>query len=170
MRAFVAARFERNGQIEELCEQLRSDSGIRIVPDSQRHVTLLFFQDLEDTAVEPLCRAIKSIGEKKFSSYSKGLTGFPHPRRSRVLVLLLESPELGKIHGFVSEASPKNFDRKEFRSHITLARARRGPFDSTQYEKYGNGIEVKFTEIALMKSELTPQGPVYTELCSLQLM
>ncbi len=170
LRAFVAAHFEKNDMLAGIINRLSADGRIRTVPENQRHVTLLFFKDIDGSEVQGVCDALKSIRMAKFSSTSAGVTGFPYPKRSRVVVLLLDSPELKEIHSHVVQGAPGKFDRKDFRAHITLARSRNRPADAGDYEKLGHGIEIKFTDVALVKSELTPQGPVYTEICSVQLM
>lgn len=170
MRAFIAAHFEKNMELDGLFETLSSDRRIRIVPEEQWHVTLLFFEDLESSRADQICGMLSSLNGGEFTPVSMGISGFPDPKRARVVVLLLDSPDLIRIKEKISSGSPGEFNRKEFRPHITLARSRKEPADVRNYVELGHGLKLHFNDISLMKSELTPHGPVYTRICGIQLM
>ena len=72
-------------------------------------------------------------------------------------------------HAHIEQAlDPLGFERENrpFRAHLTLARFRGGDFEAAgalkgDEESFGTQ---KMEEIVLYKSELRPQGPIYTPL------
>lgn len=170
MRAFVAATYDKSQEIENLVDSLTPRSDIRTVRSDQRHVTLLFFAEMSETDSRKMCSLISKLKPDHFTARAIGITGFPKPGRANVAVLLLNSPELEKIHQILSEDSMEKSERKAFKPHITLARSKRKPADVTDFLDRGSGIEIKFNGIVLFRSELTPEGPIYTEICRRQLM
>lgn len=170
MRAFIAVTFRKSSGLSTVFEMLSRNNTVRLVGENQRHVTLLFFPDINEQDSMQICSAMSSVVKPAFTSRSLGITGFPIARRANVVVLVLDSPELVSLHEALAEKSPQKFDVKPFRPHITLARSRRRPADVREYEKSGVGIDVAFERISLFRSVLTPEGPVYTEICGYQLM
>ncbi len=170
MRGFIASLYRKSAQVDRIAENLGGDRSIRTVREGQRHVTMLFFPEITGEEAESICRAVSEIRSKGFSSRTSGVTGFPSPRRANVLVLLIDSPELVEIQNTLARKCPAKFDQKKFRPHITLARSRGRPADVSKYEKLGKNIELDFESVVFYRSELTPEGPVYTEICSTQLI
>jgi RNA 2',3'-cyclic 3'-phosphodiesterase len=149
---------------------------VRWVRPEAIHLTLKFFGDIPESAVVDIAAVVEKAvaGVAPFFLEIGGAGVFPDQRRPQVLWLgmngdvprllglqqVLEG-ELGKV-GFPAEERP-------FRPHLTLARIKssRGLTGLERALEKGEGYAAgQFTAsgIALLRSELTPQGAVYTKL------
>jgi len=149
---------------------------LRWVRPEAIHLTLKFFGDIPESAVADIAAVVEpaAAGAAPFSLAIGGAGVFPDQRRPRVLwlgmngdvprLLLFQQgleAELGRI-GFPAEERP-------FRPHLTLARIKspRGLAGLERAlekgEEYGAG-EFTASGIALIRSELTPRGAMYTKL------
>lgn len=170
MRAFLAALYRRNESIERVAEKISGNSNVRIIPENRRHVTLFFFADMSKSESENVCSALQSLNRSKFTANSKGISGFPDPGKARVVVLLLDSPDLIEIRGYLEKFSIGKYDNKKFTPHITVARSSRSPVNVSRYMNEGNGMKLEFTSISLIESDLSGGFPKYREICKAQLM
>ena len=109
-----------------------------------------------------------------------GLGGFPNIARAGVLWCGIRSDikKLRTIHGVIENFSRScgfPAEHRPFTPHVTLARIRRGKKMTTRLIDYCNESidrnygKSAFNEIALYSSMLTPQGSIYTCLCSVTL-
>jgi 2'-5' RNA ligase len=149
---------------------------VRWVRPEAIHLTLKFFGDIPETAVECIAgiveKAVAGAGPLTFSICRTGV--FPDQRRPRILWLGMDGdvPRLLRfqkeiegglgIAGFPAEERP-------FRPHLTLARIKspRGLTGLERALEKGEGYAAgQFTAagIGLIRSELTPRGAVYTKL------
>lgn len=177
MRAFVAIEISeaiRNALGELLAELRAHDAPVKWVRPENLHLTLKFLGDVsEESAPRAVEILRKCAGEvAPFEMAVKGAGGFPNLKRPRVLfVEAHDSPararELARLlNREMTRAGVPREDRP-FRSHITLGRIRRprplGPTAETlaaAAERSFGSMTVE--RITLMKSDLTPGGPIYT--------
>ena len=135
----------------ELSEKLW---GLRVVAKENLHLTICFIgEENEETVSEKL----SGIGFEKFKVRLKGIGKFG----KNVVWLGAESEELKALAEKVCGALGIE---QEFSGHLTLARSSKkgnffGCFDRIRGNELDEEFEVK--NFSLMKSTLTPAGPVY---------
>ncbi|MEK6892493.1 MAG: RNA 2',3'-cyclic phosphodiesterase [Nanoarchaeota archaeon] len=169
MRLFVAIDFnELKDYFVDLQKHLPSNAKLSLVKSF--HLTLKFLGDVQPNNVDEIIDNLKKI---KFNTFSVNLDSigiFPTENYIRVVWVGL-SPEEKIIElQKQTDESLKNLFKKEkdFKAHITLARVRypadkKSFVDGIKKIKVENKrIEIK--DFRLVKSTLTPQGPVYEDL------
>jgi len=188
IRSFIAIELpdELKAEIKRVQAKLKSDgeAGVKWVDPRGIHLTLKFLGDVAADRIDEITGAIRVAvqGISPFRLEVKGLGVFPNLNRVRVVWVGL-SGELDKLiqlaRSIETNVSPLGFptESREFTPHLTLARVGdRVPPDerqqlgqliaSTKFEAK-SAIEVK--AINLMKSQLTPQGAIYSRLNSVEL-
>lgn len=178
-RAFLALTLPEEGLAgaSAVAEALRAhlgDRDVRWVDPGNLHLTLRFFGDLDE---RDLARA-RTIVRELDGGYAalpvawERLGAFPSPARVQVIWLGLRDPDGGVDH-LAAEVDRRirqaGFGRadKPFKSHATLGRVRQGR--RVSLERMSERLTIPATAfsiatIVLMKSTLTPHGPVYTPL------
>ena len=150
----------------------RLGAGVKWVARDNLHITVRFLGEVEDSLAEGLAEVGGEVARATapFSFPLTGLGAFPTPRRARVIwagpgepsppfAQLARRVEAGvQALGFPPE-------RKEAVAHITLARLK-PPRDvaAALSEIAVPELEVEVHSLTLMRSRLTPQGPIYTPL------
>lgn len=178
-RAFLALELpdEAHAAAADTIERLRAEIGARdvkwVAPENL-HITLRFFGSLEAADIARVRAEVRQL-DGRFAGIATGwseLGAFPNPRRPQVIWLGL-SDEGGALKALAREVNGRlvraGFGRadKPFRAHVTVGRVRRGrriawPTASDCLTISAPGFSIQ--QIALLKSTLTPQGPVYTPL------
>jgi RNA 2',3'-cyclic 3'-phosphodiesterase len=141
------------------------------------HVTLLFLGEVEMTTVPKICEVVaRATGEHATFPMTIEHAGcFPNPRRPRVLWAGVGqgAQEIITLHdaleGPLLELGCYRREGRKYTPHVTLGRVkgeRHGGDLSAVLAKYADwkGGETSVSEIHVMGSELTPDGPVYTVL------
>lgn len=148
---------------------------LKWVSGNALHITLKFLGEQQKLLIADLMRSFEerllSSGQDTIALSSSVLGAFPNLRAAQTLfaglcgdLLSLEAivsmiEDVSAEHGIPREARP-------FKPHITLARTRRDetvhipPEGATLFGKK----EWLATSVTLMKSMLTPAGPLYTPL------
>ena len=175
MRTFIAIELpdELRTAIKGLCSGISGHfPGVRWSDPRNIHLTLRFLGEIDPADLDPLAGA---LGEAAESVEPFGLVlskvGFFGSRRSpRVVWLgLEEQPQLIELaRSLESSLQRAGFGRadKPFRGHLTLARIRRPLRELPDWESINQGLpatwpEWKVTGVHIIKSTLTPQGPIY---------
>jgi 2'-5' RNA ligase len=155
-------------------------SGIRWVKPDAAHVTLAFLGPVPRERVPAVTARLReaATGCAPCRVSADAIGVFPHPGRATVLWLGINDPAEGlhRVQGRVEAAlSAEGFAAEErpFRPHLTLGRWRTPPprdrveallATELPLALRGGDGEWAVTEIRLMASQLTPEGPVYTVL------
>ncbi|MDR3332031.1 MAG: RNA 2',3'-cyclic phosphodiesterase [Synergistaceae bacterium] len=174
-RAFVCVVPER-GAAEALAsfmEGLRRFGGYKWVSADGIHVTLKFLGDVTAEQIQKLDTSLSRLGgTRPFGVSASGIGFFPSPRRPKVIWLGVREgvPNLEKLARFVENAAktagiPE--EKKKFRTHLTLARARDErdiPAELAGELERTPGLSWTCRAFVLMKSVLTPSGPIYTPI------
>ena len=177
MRLFVGIRIseeikKRLEQVEkELKEKIKE---AKIVLPENLHLTLKFLGNVEDYRIEEINYKLEKIGEEfiPFTMKCLGMGAFPTERKIRVLwVGASADKNLIKLNKRIEEELEKiGFLREnKFKEHITIARFKSIPslkhlrdfIDKYRESEFG---EFEVNEFELIKSDLTPEGPIYTTL------
>ena len=147
----------------------------KFVEPRNLHVNLKFLGDIHDEQTGPLSEVLSEVGGRNapFTLHVRSTGVFPNPRRVRVVWLGLEaSPALSALHEDVERAAEGlgfRRDTRSYRPHITLARVRSGRNRAELVEvieglKAVDVGELPVEELSLVRSTLTPQGPIYSPL------
>jgi len=179
MRAFLA--FELEGSVKEYLDRLiremaKTYEGVRWVKKENHHVTIKFFEDLEEGKVEAMRERLLGVAEKfdPFEVTTGGIEFFPDRRRARVIVVSLEegAPKMGEIFGEVERRLSGlgiEEERRPYRPHITLGRRRVPSSLEVLPDLPLERRRFRIERMALFKSMLSPQGPLYTALWHIRL-
>lgn len=161
--------------IAALQEELKRDrEKISWTKPENIHLTLKFLGDADETKIDDIANILTAIASEypPFSLNVSGLGMFPNFRRPRVLWVGLQNPPAALIEiaeriesglaeiGFAKEARP-------FSPHLTIGRVKAQLSDrfieKLKSRAFAGGLfDVK--EILIIKSDLHPQGAVYTPL------
>lgn len=177
MRLFVGIRIseETKKKLEKLERELREKiKEARVVSPENLHLTLKFLGNVEDHRVEEISYKLEKIAEEFTTFIMKcyGMGAFPTERRIRVLWVGANSEKnLIKLNRRIEEELEKiGFLREnKFKEHITIARFKSIPNLKHLSDFINKHREIEFGEFGvdgfeLIKSDLTPEGPVYTTL------
>jgi 2'-5' RNA ligase len=175
MRVFIAIDLpdQVRQNLAEIEQSLKPVTDtVRWVPPESIHITLKFIGEIPETRVADIDSAILGLSWKPFTIGVRGLGFFPGKRSPRVLWAGMEAPTMpGLAEQLDAKMELLGFEKEKraFRPHITLARARDTRIDNglvnaaLEYEEYDFG---SFTadRLFLFQSNLKPAGAIYTKL------
>jgi 2'-5' RNA ligase len=171
VRAFVALELDAGLReaVGELQARLRPRlGGIRLARPEGIHLTLRFLGDTSPAQVETLRPrlAAAALGCPACEARARGIGTFPERGRPRILWLGLEVPpsvlELQEACERAARAAGFEREERPFRAHLTLGRWReRASRPELPPVELG---PTRLDTLVLFRSELRPDGAVYTPL------
>lgn len=154
---------------------------LKVVSPENYHMTLKFFGECSNKTAEKIKDNFRNISvKKKFFYKLSGLGVFPDLKKANVIWAGFKTDEslinkiINDIDNFASGIGFKK-EKRQFMPHLTLARVRKGMTLNENLRQYiVENKEVFFFEsvfkrIVLFESELKSDGPVYSELQSVEL-
>ena len=147
---------------------------VKWVAPENIHLTLKFLGEIAQENVPRVIAILRQCveGVAPFEVEVKGAGAFPTPRRPRVLFVDAhdEPPILADIANRLNDAmTAADVPREDrgFRNHVTIGRVRKPSSLAETAAELGKSAERSFgtmsvEEAVLMKSDLRPDGPVYT--------
>lgn len=184
-RAFIAVELGDISKITPLVSEIdKADAGYKLAEPEAMHITLKFLGDTEERMVPEVQACIEAAVRNiaPFDIGFKGYGAFPNTRRMRILWIGVTGGEaLVTIAKYLEDALEElGFERenREFTPHITLGRlkgdfAKRSGvramdvlFDQYKDTDFGG---CRVARILLKKSELTPNGPIYSNILEVPL-
>ncbi len=185
LRAFLASEISPDLQdtihaaTADLQQMLRGDL-IRWVPAHNVHLTLKFLGDVSPSSLD-LIKQMMLAEASAFPAFEvqvEGLGCYPNPRRPRVLWVGLRAPaELASLQRAIEAAAARlgyESEERDFSPHLTIGRVRQNAA-STDLHNIRAALDemhvgwlgtAQVDAIHLFKSELRPEGSVYTRLFS----
>ena len=185
LRAFIAIEFPQHIQdaIERQTARLRQTLGsdlVRWIPAQNMHLTLKFLGDIAASHVEFLKQMLarEAASHAQFDLQIGGLGSYPTSRRPRILWVGLHAPaDLVSLQKNIEAGATRlGYEQEErpFSPHLTIGHVRqnvnplelpkiRAALDSIQLGSIGTA---RVDSVHLIKSELQPNGSVYTKLFS----
>lgn len=152
--------------------------GVKWVERENLHMTVRFFGDLIDKKVRQAIETTEAFGaaHAPVEAALGGIGAFPSLARPRVFWIGMREggARLESLAADLDMAYRRSgFGRadKPFRAHLTLGRVREGSrVDGGRIAslKYESSMFI-LDRISVMKSQLTPRGPVYTTLAEIPL-
>jgi 2'-5' RNA ligase len=188
IRSFIAIELpgELKLAIARLQEQLKSGSRapVRWVNPENTHLTLKFLGDISLAVVDDVKNALGDAvkGISAIHVGAEGLGVFPSGTRVQVVWVGLTG-QLDKLKTLQQridkELTPLGFpaEKRPFSPHLTIARLRdrATPNDRQDIGRlvgntdFESNLDFLVRTINLMKSQLTPEGPIYSKLGSVNL-
>jgi len=166
--------------IVEKSVRLREEAGLFIhgkwTQPQNLHVTLQFVGEVDRSTLAELLKTTQEVAAsfRPFRITYKGLGVFPNPKRPRILWVGVDAGAgtLKRLARAVEQANRrvKNIrpDTKPFHPHVTICRMKRVDNRKlkTLMKRYQNFVfgEEVVNKIALIKSTLTPEGPIYAPI------
>jgi RNA 2',3'-cyclic 3'-phosphodiesterase len=182
LRLFIAIELNNNiwGQLEYVIKYLQTQDlpSVRWVPIRNTHLTLKFLGEVPEERLPALNMLITRVATQfnPFYMISSGLGAFPNARQPRVLWAGIRAPdELNKLQQAVeNETRRQNYpvETRPFNGHLTLGRVAetiQTP-EANRITQAFSGIDasdlgtVLVQSIHLFKSDLQPNGPIYTSI------
>ncbi len=178
VRLFIAIEIpeEIKSQYAEAQEMIRSSRArLTMVHPDDMHITLKFIGEVEGSRLPPITAALQKVTSAPFTLDLGSIT-LNSPRSPRVIWGDVQDPGDCKIlAGSIEKALvPLGIpaEGRKFRAHITLARIRQfHPDIFKEVAGISSSCEGSFPvdRFVLKKSELTPQGPIYTDMLEVRL-
>ena len=158
----------------------KHNSILKVVSLDNFHITMQFLGECEDNLAEKITNNFNSINIQRdeIPFTVTGIGVFPDAQRASVIWIGLQTDEriiepiLNSIYEFTSQFGFKK-EKRKFIPHLTLARVKRGKkidknllefIENNKNKRFG---ESSFNKLVLFSSKLTPKGPIYTELKSI---
>ena len=175
MRVFIAVDLpnEIRNELAKLQRNLNAvtDTARWVTPESI-HVTLKFIGEIADKRMEEIDAALTGLTWKSFAITVRGVGFFPGNRSPRVFWAGMEAPTMQNLAEELDSRMERwgfEKEKRKFRPHITLARARDSRIDSTLITGASTYTEHNFgsftvDRVFLFKSILKPTGAVYERL------
>ncbi len=184
LRAFLAIDLPTAAK-ERLAAQVRNLSpgtcGIKWVDTRQIHLTVKFLGSISTELVDKITESTKQVTLRirPFTLILKGVGGFPHIRRPRIIWAGL-SHDLETLRKLVEELEIAceqigiAREDRSFHPHLTLGRNKTNQPNAVLFQRLSGWVEeesepFRVEEIILYKSDLKPFGPVYSKISSFQL-
>lgn len=154
------------GRLEEIRDTL--DLGFNPVSKHKMHITLEFFEEIDEDQVEELIEAMKDINLNRFKIQIKGLGVFPEPEYIRVVWAGIESDKIYDLYDQVADNDVPTDNEHEFLPHITLLRVRsitpekkrklKKSINEFKDEEFG---EIEVESVKLFESHMEDYGSTY---------
>ncbi|MCC7557448.1 MAG: RNA 2',3'-cyclic phosphodiesterase [Methanobacteriaceae archaeon] len=182
MRTFLGIDLDEN-LVEKVVglqkKLMETEAPLKLVEGENLHFTFKFFGEINQEKQDEIIKATKNkVSEfEPFDLSIKGMGVFPNLRYIRVLWLGVENPELFSkmLQGFDEEFVKMGFKKeRSYIPHLTIGRLKGAQNKEdlvTKIEEL-NEVEIgnmKVDRLILKKSELTPSGPIYTDLKEFEL-
>ena len=188
VRSFIAIHLppDVRAELTSLEDKLkaRRHPFVKWVDPKSMHLTLKFLGDVTVDSIPQIVEAMAGVAKahSPFDLQVAGTGAFPNWQRPQVVWVGVggESDKLNDLHRNLESAlSPMGFtpEPRSFSAHLTLGRLRdrvtaddrRRFAEFAQKVKFETSLCFQVNAIRLMKSQLTPTGPIYSELAVVKL-
>lgn len=182
MRIFIAMDVKDANSISNMLKVQRDilnhAKGARPVSKEQLHFTLLFIGEINNSMLNSIIDRMNSIRFEPIHVEYKGVGAFPSISDARIVWVGVDDNSASRLKGLAGRVEdamrPLGFKSdKGFTPHITLLRIKDRVRDQalistiSKYKDtyFGNDL---LDEIKVKKSDLLPNGAVYTDLFTLK--
>jgi len=172
MRTFVAIEVSDQGVLNSI-SQVQAELNIKAKPVEihNMHFTVQFLGEVSEEVVRKISNELSSLEFTPFSVSFVGVGVFPKSSSPRVIWIGTNEGvgELEKLAEMIRmKLSQLGFQPdKKFKPHVTIFRVKKKienvSNELQKFSMYSFGKQV-ISEVKLKKSELTPNGPIYTDL------
>lgn len=147
----------------------------RPVPEENLHLTLAFFEDAPETALEDLHEMLTALRMGPVEIRFTGIDSFTEAERGLIFAAVDRTDALQALHDRIASLSRQaglDLPRRRFRPHVTLMRANRRP-DGTARDRLAACLGPRpdlpgFTAraLTLFQSRITPRGALHEALAN----
>lgn len=173
MRAFIAVRIPATPSLQNVLRELDSmRSAVRPVGADQLHVTLKFLGGTSESQIEVLQTTLREVSQSEpcFDLVMEGLGAFPRIERPSVVWIgFANSEPLVRLASLLEDRCRQlgfEAERCPFQPHLTIARIKSEPPRRAVkflHDNANGGFgTARIAEIELLRSDLKPDGPVYS--------
>ncbi len=178
-RAFISVHIEPNEKLMDIWNELsRGKTSLKMVDPDKLHVTLKFLGDTDISLNDDIIRIIEDVTSdiESFEIQIRDMGAFPSPNYIKVVWLGVESSGTFENISLELNESLKSLGFKKekgFKGHLTLARVKSAK-DKNKIIKMIKVnrdvcvLNMSVSGINLMKSTLTPKGPIYEVVRNIQ--
>jgi len=172
VRTFIAIEVNDQNVLNSI-HNIQTELNIKAKPVGlhNMHFTVQFLGEVSEEMIRKISDTLSGIEFSAFSISFASIGVFPNPNSPRVIWIGTNDGvnELEKLAEIIrSKLSHLGFSPdKKFKPHVTIFRIKNKVEDiSSKLEKFSSYYfgEQTVSEIKLKKSELTPNGPIYTDL------
>ncbi len=178
VRAFLSIDIEGQSllsQIQNIQQKLDlSAAKMKIVKSENIHFTLLFFGDTPLARLDQIRASLERIKITPFEIEIAGVGAFPNRRRPRVIWIGV-AHNASKILSLKDEIDSSLLEldyqpeKRKYTPHATIARVRhvkdsKRIADNLEYLSNEMIGTMSVNKVTMMKSTLTPSGPIYESL------
>lgn len=188
MRTFIAVDFppntlEKIADITGFFKTLTPEKTLKWVETENLHLTIKFLGEIDEQTAAQVKRTL-SVALKDQHSFEieiSGLGMYPNKNKPRVIWLgITGAGPLADIYKVTNHELAKleiQPEQRPFSPHLTIARIRRNT-DHKAAQQIGEILSkyqvdplgtITITQVHLYQSDLTPSGPIYTRLHSVNL-
>ena len=179
IRTFIAIELneEMRSELSSLQSALKkSEADVKWVAPESIHLTLKFLGSIDEEKIKKMQNILSDIVKnfKPFFLSLKDMGAFPKLNYPRVIWVGVDEgkTEVSKLAKELEDGLEKigiSKEGKEFHPHITLGRVKSQKnkdklshvIETTKFEPKS---KIDVNHLTLFKSQLTPQGPIYTPL------
>ena len=175
-RGFIAIEVKSFPKLIEFENELKKSGAIiKLVEPENIHITLKFLGDTDSEFIDQIEEIIKKAVQnvKEFKITLKEVGVFPNQNYIKVIWIGINDKEkLSEISKKIDEGCSKigfEKEKRRFSTHLTIGRVKSAKNKQNILkilEKYKDTVfgEVLVNKIILKKSELTSEGPIYTNI------
>jgi 2'-5' RNA ligase len=180
-RGFIAIDIEASPKLIAFEKEIsKTGADVKLVQPENIHITIKFLGDTNESHIDAIEQAMNASVQqvRPFSITLKGTGVFPNQKYIKVLwVGITNTTAIETIAKAIDESLlPLGFpkEKRGFSAHLTVGRLKtaRNKDQLLKVIEHYDNEEFSVQEIrsiVLKKSELTPQGPIYSTLREVQL-
>jgi 2'-5' RNA ligase len=178
IRTFLAFDIEDQTVLRRIvqAQKMLANTGadLKLVSTQNMHLTVRFLGDIQPPMVDQIYEQMKHLVFSPFQIELDGVGAFPKPAYPRVVWAGIRNGAK-ELKNVFEQLEPRlrglgfQPDNKGFSPHLTIARVRSGRNKAKLAELINELMDfdfgtVKAESLRLKKSDLTPRGPIYTNL------
>lgn len=154
---------------------LKADRALRMTPEGQIHITLVFLGQMGDRERELAEAQLEALNERTaLNLTATGLVGLPKGRSPRVIAAEIEDRE-GRIQAMQGALAAGLVEKRLYKKekhpyfpHVTVARARGRPVVNL-LDMHPGPVQFTAVRVTLYNSILKPDGAVHRPLKTVEL-
>ena len=178
IRTFLAFDIEDQTILRRIMQAQKmlvsTGADLKLVNPQNIHLTIRFLGEIPLTMIDQIYEEMKKLVFSPFQIELKGIGAFPKPAYPRVVWAGIRNG-VKELKNVFEQLEPRlrglgfQPDNKGFSPHLTIARVRSGRNKAKLAELINDLMDydfgtVKSGHLKLIKSDLTPKGPIYTNL------
>ncbi len=186
IRAFIAIELRDQKSIELISKSTerlkKNQKNLKVVEPENLHLTLKFLGDVVEHDAPNIYRVVERLNKQFFDEQSVQyrLNGIGQFNKYSVIwvnllgdIKFLQDVKDALENALYNEIKIPKDERSKFKPHLTVARLKKNKIDYKTFNAFkkffGENKELDLGEfnmsgMKLKKSDLTPQGPIYTDL------